>query len=175
MKTGIIRRVDDLGRIVIPKEIRKSLRIDEGDPLEISISNNGVHLERYVPIYEFRAQAKIYLRTFYKQYKAPIALCDRYEVIASEGVHITPNSRIANSLEFHVNESTEYIHRPENTSIPVVEGRNFYTNAVIPIATNTDKLGGLILIRQSDEHLTEEQLYCVRFLAGLIADQAALD
>jgi stage V sporulation protein T len=58
MKTGIIRRIDDLGRVVIPKEIRKSLRMNEGDPLEISIANNGVFLERYVPMYEFKAQAK---------------------------------------------------------------------------------------------------------------------
>ena len=47
MKTGIIRRIDDLGRIVIPKEIRRSLAIKEGDPLEISFENNKICLERY--------------------------------------------------------------------------------------------------------------------------------
>lgn len=47
MKTGIIRRIDDLGRIVIPKEIRRSLAIKEGDPLEISLENNKICLERY--------------------------------------------------------------------------------------------------------------------------------
>ena len=47
MKTGIIRRIDDLGRIVIPKEIRRSLAIKEGDPLEISLENSKRCLERY--------------------------------------------------------------------------------------------------------------------------------
>lgn len=47
MKTGIIRRIDDLGRILIPKEIRRSLAIKEGDPLEISLENNKICLERY--------------------------------------------------------------------------------------------------------------------------------
>lgn len=47
MKTGVIRRIDDLGRIVIPKEIRHSLAIKEGDPLEISLENNKICLERY--------------------------------------------------------------------------------------------------------------------------------
>lgn len=49
MKTGIIRRIDDLGRIVIPKAIRHSLGIKEGDPLEISIEDNKICLERYLP------------------------------------------------------------------------------------------------------------------------------
>lgn len=49
MKTGIIRRIDDLGRIVIPKAIRYSLGIKEGDPLEISVENNKVCLEHYLP------------------------------------------------------------------------------------------------------------------------------
>lgn len=49
MKTGIVRRIDDLGRIVIPKAIRYSLGIKEGDPLEISVENNKVCLERYLP------------------------------------------------------------------------------------------------------------------------------
>lgn len=175
MKTGIVRRVDDLGRIVIPKEIRKSLRINEGDPLEISIANNGVLLERYIPMYEFKAQAKIYLRTFFNQFKVPVVLCDRYEIIAAEEVPIKPTSRIADSLEFHVNESIEYIHGPENAAVQVVFDMSFYANAIIPIATDSDKLGGLVLIRQADELPTSEQLQCARFLAKLFADQIALD
>jgi len=175
MKTGIVRRVDDLGRIVIPKEIRKSLRIKEGDPLEISIANNSVLLERYVPMHEFKVQAKIFLRTFFNQFKVPVALCDRYEIIAAEGAHITPNSRIADSLEFHVNESIEYIHGPGNAAIQVVFDMDFCANAIIPIATGTDKLGGLVLIRQTDELPNDEQLQCARFLAKVLADQITLE
>lgn len=175
MKTGIVRRIDDLGRVVIPKEIRKSLRMNEGDPLEISIANNGVFLERYVPMYEFKVQAKIFLRTFYNQFKVPVALCDRYEVIAVQGVPIPPNSRIADSMEFHVNESVEYIHGSENAAIPIVFEMDFLANAIIPIATGTDKLGGLILVRQAEELPTSEQIECARFFAKLLADQIALD
>lgn len=49
MKTGIIRRIDDLGRIVIPKEIRRILDIDVGDPLELSLDGDKVVFERYLP------------------------------------------------------------------------------------------------------------------------------
>ena len=49
MKTGIIRRIDDLGRIVIPKEIRRKFNIQEGDPLEISLDGNKICFELYIP------------------------------------------------------------------------------------------------------------------------------
>lgn len=45
--TGIIRRVDDLGRIVIPKEIRETLRIEDGEPMELFIEDNGVFFRKY--------------------------------------------------------------------------------------------------------------------------------
>ena len=51
--TGIVRRIDDLGRIVIPREIRNRLLIDEGDPLEIFIKDNEIVLKRYTPDYDF--------------------------------------------------------------------------------------------------------------------------
>lgn len=53
MKSGIVRRIDDLGRIAIPKEIRKSLHIQEGDPIEISVDGGGIHLNKYTPTDEY--------------------------------------------------------------------------------------------------------------------------
>ena len=53
MKTGIIRRIDDLGRVVIPKEIRNKLNIKEGDPLEISVEGDKVCFEKYIASYEY--------------------------------------------------------------------------------------------------------------------------
>ena len=53
MKTGIVRRVDELGRIVIPKEIRHKMNITEGDPLEISFEGNKICFEKYIASYEY--------------------------------------------------------------------------------------------------------------------------
>ena len=59
--TGIVRRIDDLGRVVIPKEIRRTLRIREGDPLEIFTDREGeVILKKYSPIGELSAFARQY-------------------------------------------------------------------------------------------------------------------
>ena len=51
-ETGIVRRIDDLGRVVIPKEIRRTLLLKEGDPLEIFVEDGGVYLKKYVPDYD---------------------------------------------------------------------------------------------------------------------------
>ena len=51
--TGIVRRIDDLGRVVIPKEIRRTMRIREGDPLEICFDGDRLYLEKYIASYEY--------------------------------------------------------------------------------------------------------------------------
>lgn len=53
MKSGIIRRIDDLGRVVIPKEVRRKFNIKEGDPLEICIDGDRLYLEKYIASYEY--------------------------------------------------------------------------------------------------------------------------
>ena len=53
MKTGIIRRIDDLGRIVVPREIRRKMNINEGDPLEICLDGDKLYLEKYIASYEY--------------------------------------------------------------------------------------------------------------------------
>lgn len=62
MKTGIIRRVDDLGRIVIPKEIRRKLNITEGDPLELSLDGNKIIFELYYPTYDHEEHIKMLIK-----------------------------------------------------------------------------------------------------------------
>ncbi len=171
MKSGIIRRVDDLGRIVIPKEMRRYLRIKEGDPLEISIADNGVLLEKFVPIYEFKRQAKIYLYTFFEQFHLPIVLCDGHEMIASEGLAVAVGSRLSDSLEPHIKEGTEYIRTSDENKVALVEEQAIHVDAVIPIIAGDVIMGSLVLIQQTDGLPVEEHIQCTRFLAKLIASQ----
>lgn len=85
--TGIVRRIDDLGRVVIPKEIRRVLRIREGDPLEIFTDRDGeVIFKKYSPIGELGAFAAQYAETLNKTCELSVVICDRDTVIASAGV-----------------------------------------------------------------------------------------
>jgi len=85
--TGIVRRIDDLGRVVIPKEIRRTLRIREGDPLEIFTDRDGeVILKKYSPISELGQFAKEYVETLYETLGTPALISDRDEMIAVSGL-----------------------------------------------------------------------------------------
>ncbi len=84
--TGIVRRIDDLGRIVIPKEIRRTLRIKEGDPLEIYTDRDGeVIFKKYSPIGEMQSFANEYATALQKATGTPIFVCDKEEVICVRG------------------------------------------------------------------------------------------
>ena len=85
--TGIVRRIDDLGRVVIPKEIRRTMRIREGDPLEIYTDREGeVIFKKYSPIGELTGFAAQYAETLHKICNMAVIICDRDAVVACAGV-----------------------------------------------------------------------------------------
>lgn len=84
--TGIVRRIDELGRVVVPKEIRRTLRIREGDPLEIFTNRDGeVILKKYSPIGELDNFAKQYAEALGQTSGQMIMICDRDQVVAASG------------------------------------------------------------------------------------------
>lgn len=84
--TGIVRRIDDLGRVVIPKEIRRTLRIREGDPLEIFVDRDGeVILKKYSPIGELGDFAKEYAESLFEGTNHVTLITDRDNIIAVAG------------------------------------------------------------------------------------------
>ena len=85
--TGIVRRIDDLGRVVIPKEIRRTLRIREGDPLEIfTNTDGGVIFRKYSPVGELSSFAEQYAEVLSKTANVPVLICDSDHVVAAAGV-----------------------------------------------------------------------------------------
>ena len=87
--TGIVRRIDDLGRVVIPKEIRRTMRIREGDPLEIYTSNDGeVVFKKYSPIGEISTFSSMYADVLYKTGGLPVIVCDKDHVLSLSLIHI---------------------------------------------------------------------------------------
>ena len=85
--TGIVRRIDDLGRVVIPKEIRRTMRIREGEPLEIFVDREGeVILKKYSPVGELSELAQKYADALAEESGQAIFILDRDEIIAVSGV-----------------------------------------------------------------------------------------
>ena len=152
--TGVVRRIDDLGRVVIPKEIRKVLRIKEGDPLEIFTDKDGqVILKKYSPIGELSEFATTYAETIAKTTGHITCITDKDSVIAVSG---GPKKEflekgLSKELE-EVMENKEVFKSKENNeiAIPVTqkEGRErIYNSQVIyPIISDGDTIGSVILI-----------------------------
>ena len=111
--TGIVRRIDDLGRVVIPKEIRRTMRIREGDPLEIYTSTNGeVVFKKYSPIGELGPYTKQYVEVLNRTTGLPALICDRDRVVAVAGVPKKDvlEKRISPMAESYMEKRMNYIY-----------------------------------------------------------------
>ena len=146
--TGLVRRIDDLGRVVIPKEIRRTMRIREGDPLEIYTDREGeVIFKKYSPIGELQNFASEYADTLQKTASMPIFICDRDEIIAVSGASKKEymERKISTGLEEIVERRTLYMK--ENGKEPIaltVDGGSHYVNCAMPILSEGDVIGCVI-------------------------------
>ncbi len=145
--TGIVRRIDDLGRVVIPKEIRRTMRIREGDPLEIYTDREGeVIFKKYSPIGEMNGFAARYAETLYKTCELAVAICDRDTVIACAGVPKRDflDKRISADMEALMEGRALYLQdatRPDDR-ILVTEGNGEWTvSCAMPMITEGDIVG----------------------------------
>ena len=152
--TGVVRRIDDLGRVVIPKEIRKVHRIKEGDPLEIFTDKEGeIILKKYSPIGELTEFASTYADTISKTTGHITCITDKDTVIAVAGGSKKEflEKNLSKELE-DVIENKEVFKSKENNeiAIPITqnEGRErIYNSQVIyPIITDGDVVGTVILL-----------------------------
>lgn len=148
--TGIVRRIDDLGRIVIPKEIRRNLRIREGDPLEIFTGNEGeVIFKKYSPVGELASFSSSYAEILNKACLLPVVITDRDHVTAVYGVSKKEylERRISSALE-NIIESRKFFIADEKNAEVVnpVEGISNYALIIYPIISSGDIIGSVILM-----------------------------
>ena len=143
--TGIVRRIDDLGRVVIPKEIRRTMRIREGDPLEIYTDREGeVIFKKYSPIGELASFASQYAETLHKTCNMAVVICDRDAVIACSGVPKKEyNDKIlSDELEQIIASRNLYARRDPSERLPVIaDGRSHFVSCAMPIITEGDIIG----------------------------------
>ena len=146
--TGIVRRIDDLGRVVIPKEIRRTLRIREGDPLEIFTEKDGeVIFKKYSPMGELTEFAGRICEALHKNTGFLAAVCDRDTVIAAAGPgHVEVAERRLTPALFRRLEDRERCC-PGGRGIPtaLAEGAAPVMGAAVPILSRGDLLGGVLL------------------------------
>lgn len=181
--TGIVRRIDDLGRVVIPKEIRRTLRIREGDPLEIFVDRDGeVILKKYSPIGELGEFAKEYAESLFEATGHTALIADRDAVIAVAGGSKKEflNKAVGSLMEYAMEERrADVFERPlegkplRGSLIGDEEEESRFTAIVIsPIISGGDPIGAVVLCsRESNVTMGETELKLADTAAGFLGKQ----
>ena len=153
--TGIVRRIDDLGRVVIPKEIRRTMRIREGDPLEIYTDREGeVIFKKYSPIGELAGFASEYAEALHKVCGISVLIFDRDAVIASAGVSKREyaDKKMSEELEQLAERRQLYHRKSDEAHIPAIQdGGSHYLSCAMPIITEGDMIGCVCTVTSAEE------------------------
>lgn len=147
--TGIVRRIDDLGRVVIPKEIRRTMRIREGDPLEIYTDADGeVIFKKYSPIGELSSLTAQYAEVLSRNTGLSVVITDRDCVIACAGISKKEiiDRRVSQSLESLMEKRENYVCTPDAERLRAIEGIDKDAAVAFPIIGGGDVSGSLVLL-----------------------------
>ena len=169
MNSGIIRRIDPLGRIVLPKEIRRILHIEDGDPLEISLSGKRIMLDRYFPLTGLKEQSEALLKVFSKELNAAAAICGLDTVIFYRGFSLSGDNELSMEMRSLIRSQSAYQYNVQNpvyltasTACPV--------NASFAIGTMTEPVGALVLIRDKSDDAADNQMETAKFIAKTLTE-----
>lgn len=173
--TGIVRRIDDLGRVVIPKEIRRTLKIREGMPMEIFTDVSGeVILKKYSPVGEMSQIAQAYADTLVSLTGYGAAICDSEQVIAVAGAvkKELVQKQIAQQIEAVIAEKKPVVVKDKET-IQVSKEIPAAAAAIYPVVTMGDALGAIMLIKteKSPAQISNEALESLRAATMFLARQ----
>ena len=176
--TGIVRRIDDLGRVVIPKEIRRTLRLREGTPLEIFTDREGeIILKKYSPMMELTAFSGQYAEAMAQSTGLLVCITDRDQVIAVSGGARKEllQKTISRQLEQAINERTSVVAgKDDKAFISLVdeEIEGITAQVVTPIICEGDAIGSVALMsREPRAKFGDMEIKLASTAAGFLGRQ----
>lgn len=178
--TGIVRRIDDLGRVVIPKEIRRTLRIREGDPLEIFVDRDGeVILKKYSPIGELSDFAKEYADSLHESVGHIVLIADRDVIIAVAGApkkefmdkRVGPLVEKAMSNRETITSEKAGADAEGGLMAAFEYNDQFRAYVVAPIVAEGDPIGAVILCSRDTDRMGEIETKLAQTAARFLARQ----
>ena len=147
-KSGITRRIDELGRIVVPKEIRYNLGIRDGEPLEIYTSDNQIIIKKYSQVENIKDTSEKICNIIYDACNLTIIITDREKIIAtSENIKDIIDQKLDDFLKNLIDNRETYISKNKDIKI----GINAYFT-ILPIITSIDCSGLVIILSESNEN-----------------------
>ena len=173
--TGIVRRIDDLGRVVIPKELRRTMRLREGAPLEIFTEKDGeLIFKKYSPIGELSDFAADLCESLRKASERAPAICDRDSVISAAGAgrkELTGRP-VSAALGALMEGRAFYRRTPGAEAVPVCEGTEaFSAEIAAPILCEGDVVGAVLFLAQEGAKCGESEEKLARAAAHFLGRQ----
>lgn len=176
--TGIVRRIDDLGRVVIPKEIRRTLRLREGTPLEIFTDREGeIILKKYSPMMELTTFAGQYAESLAQASGLMVCITDRDQVIAVAGgpKKDLMQKNISKALEHLIHERETVVAQRDDKQFVTItedEAEGMTAEVIAPIICEGDAIGAVaVLSREARAKLGDTELKLVATATGFLGRQ----
>lgn len=178
--TGIVRRIDDLGRVVIPKEIRRTLRIREGDPLEIYTDREGgVILKKYSPISELNDFSQEYAESLQQSIGHVILIADKDSILSASGCPKKDyaEKKISNDFESVMEgRKTLLLDKEKNKPIALYEEENpdekYFAQVISPIIAEGDAIGAVVILaKQQGEKLGDLEIKIAETASAFLGKQ----
>ena len=164
---GIVRHVDELGRIVVPKEVRRQLEIDADDAVEISVSGRTIHIRKYQPLQSLEVLCKKYLDAFWKSCKTVCLVCSTEKVIVTRGMEFSTDILLSEEVRWYIKRNTEY-QFSETSQMSLFENSKYVVDSLYPVGTENNPMGAVILIHFRD--VTTVERGCARYMADILTE-----
>lgn len=165
---GIVRRIDELGRIVIPKEIRKTLHIKNGENLEIFIDGETIVLKKYSELGNLKELSDTITETLYKALKSNVLITDtdKFISVSANLKNKYLKEEISENILKYINDRKVIILK--NQTINLTKENKETGNIIIsPIISNGDALGSVIVI--TDKNITENTINTINIISSILA------
>ena len=162
---GLIRHVDELGRIVIPKEIRRQLSISETDAVEISVSGRCIVIKKYQPLQTLESLCDEYLSALANSSNVACAICNTEYVLTSRGINLSSDAPLSKKVMEHIRLQDTYNYDEEN-ALRLFESQNFLVDALYPIGTKEHPCGAVIFLHYRNTTAVERG--CAKLIADML-------
>lgn len=164
-QTGVTRKIDELGRIVIPKEIRKNLGIRDGETLEIFTSEDSIILKKYFEVRKYEDLSSKLCELIKNIYNVDLVITDREKVITASNKDVVENTKLNNKFLELIDNREMFISKELSTINLGIDISGYFT--IIPIIASSDSLGLVIIISDNDNDYSS----LGKLLAKIIADK----
>ena len=171
MKKEVLRRLDSLGRIVLPKDMRQKLLLSDGDPVEVTFEDESIVLRPYVPFTEMESFFSLCLRVA-KRNGLSLVTTSRTEILYSFTNDIPKGTPLPRAISAMI--TSRQIHDVHDSNTPIIPDSGYLMQAVYPIISYGELYGAIIAVDHDGLPLTEEQQAKISFLRDFIAEEVSM-